>query len=75
MKMNPKRKFSRRQKRHTHRTAAGIEDAIAVVLDLQTDLACLAGRVSTALEILRSVRAGPYAYDPERPAGERPKRK
>lgn len=61
----------RRQKRHTHRTAAGLEDAVAVLMDIARDIEALSIRVSDALSILRSVRSGPHAYDPDRPAGLR----
>lgn len=60
-----------RQKRHTHRTAAGLEDAVAVLMDIARDLEALSIRISQALAILKSVRSGPHAYDPERPAGLR----
>jgi hypothetical protein len=58
-------------RRHTHRTAAGIEDALAVLLDTQQELEILRLRLDRALTILRDVRAGPHAYDPEKPAGLR----
>ena len=57
--------------RHTHRTAAGIEDALAVLIDVEMDLEALMLRTARAAEILRLVRAGPHEYDPERPAGLR----
>jgi hypothetical protein len=59
------------QKRHTHRTAAGLEDAIAVLLDVERDGDALLLRIKRALEILRSVRAGPHVYDPNSPSGLR----
>lgn len=62
-----------------HRTAAGVEDALAVNLDLvrqanemELELAAIRARAAQQAEILRLVREGPAAYDPERPAGRRP---
>ena len=55
-------------KRHTHRTAAGIEDAIAALLYAQQELNILNLRVDRALTILREVRSGPHAYNPDQPA-------
>ncbi len=64
--------------RHTIRTAAGIEDALAVNLDLsrcvqelELELGALRHRAGQQAEILRQVRGGPQSYDPERPAGKR----
>lgn len=59
------------QIRHTHRTAAGIEDATAVLLDITSELEILMLRVTSALDILRTMRAGPHSYNPDRPAGRR----
>ena len=58
-------------KRHTHRTAAGIEDALAVLIEIVMDFEALRLRAQRAMDILREVRAGPYAYDPEKPSGIR----
>jgi len=66
-----KKRVHTKQIRHTHRTAAGIEDATAVLLDAQTELEILALRVNRALGILRELREGPHAYEPDRPAGRR----
>lgn len=68
-----KRKRSKRaaQIRHAHRTAAGLEDALAVLLDVQIEVDILTNRVNRALTILREVRAGPHSYNPEQPAGLR----
>jgi hypothetical protein len=65
-----KRKQDTKQRRHTHCTAAGIEDAIAVILDIDTELEILELRIRRVHEILKLVRAGPHAYI-EKPAGER----
>ena len=61
--------------RHTHRTAAGLEDALAVALDLvreyeQSEVYAKA-RLQKLMEIIKQVRTGPHNYDPERPAGDR----
>ena len=83
------KKATEKQKRHTHQTAAGVEDALAVLNEIVLDLdtlrlraaqAGLSGDVILKLEaltrmtdyardILKKVRSGPYAYDPERPSG------
>jgi len=62
-----------------HRTAAGVEDALAVNLDLvrqanemELELGAMRARAAQQAEILKLVRQGPDAYDPERPAGRRP---
>lgn len=64
-----------KQIRHTHRTAAGLEDALAVAWDiiheLQAALIYADGRARRSIEILQDVRKGPHSYDPDKPAGER----
>jgi hypothetical protein len=60
-------------KRHTYRTSAGLEDATAVVIDVAMHQRAEAARLQQALEILRELREGPQNYDPDRPAGSRPK--
>lgn len=61
--------------RHTHRTAAGLEDALAVSTDIINELlrsqAYVITRVNSLSSILRETRPGPYAYNPERAAGMR----
>ncbi len=59
-------------KRHTYSTAAGLEDAIAVLIDIRTRRHAEDIRLSQATEILRQVRSGPQNYDQDRPAGKRP---
>jgi hypothetical protein len=66
-------------KRHTHCTAAGIEDAMAVTLDLvrqisdvELQLSALKQRAGQEIEILGIVRQSPHSYDPDRPCGKRP---
>ena len=58
-------------KRHTHRTSAGLEDAIAILMDISRDIGALLLRADRALEVVRKVREGPHSYDPETPAGLR----
>lgn len=60
------------RKRHTHRTEAGIEDALAVGIDLLIKQRADQARTEQLLDILRLVREGPHKYDPDRPAGKRP---
>lgn len=63
------------QLRHTHRTAAALEDALAVaydiILDQQRALQYAASRAEKLVDILQTARSGPHAYDPDRPAGLR----
>jgi len=63
--------YDKSDRRHTHSTTAGIEDALAVLLDVKQEIEILNLRVDKAVAILREVRVGPYAYDGERPAGLR----
>jgi hypothetical protein len=63
--------FMAEPKNHTHQTVAGVEDALAVLIDIALDLEALRLRTERAIEILKRVRSGPYAYDPEAPAGLR----
>lgn len=64
-------------KAHTYATAAGLEDATAVLLELlqrkQAEDAYTAARLEQVYKITGIIRQGPYAYDPDRPAGPRPK--
>ncbi len=60
------------KKRLPYATAAGVEDAIAVSLDVVRQFQEGKLRAEQMLEILRLVRGGPEGYDPERPAGKRP---
>lgn len=64
-------------KAHTYATAAGLEDATAVLLELlqrkQAEEAYTAARLNQLYEITGMIRKGPHAYDPDRPAGPRPK--
>ena len=70
---------SKRNRAHTYPTAAGLEDAISIVLDVQRDTTELEMQVEAARQrsdqligVLQKLREGPHAYDPERPAGRRP---
>jgi hypothetical protein len=67
------------RKAHTYSTAAGLEDALAVNLDLvrfanelELEAETLKRRAVQQAEILKMVRQGPHAYDEDRPAGKRP---
>ena len=67
-----------KQKRLPYNTAAGVEDGLAVGLDLlrnsaeaELELGALRQRAEKLMEILRAVRGGPENYDPEKPAGKR----
>jgi type IV secretory pathway TrbL component len=60
------------QKRHSHSTTAGLEDALAVTIDLLNKQKADQARTAQLLSILQQVREGPSAYDPDRPAGHRP---
>ncbi len=74
-------------KRHTYSTIAGIEDGTAVNIDTTKEvlllkeylrtgyqrLNAIEARLQDQLQILQITREGPYAYDPDRPAGRRPK--
>lgn len=72
-------KKDKKQIRHTHNTAAGLEDAIAVLLDvihvIRETLQYAEARIRKALEILKITRRGPHSYDAEKPAGPRRIRK
>jgi hypothetical protein len=66
-------------KRHTHRTSAGIEDAIAIALDyigyaddLEMEATAVRQRTEKLQSVLMVLREGPHAYDPDKPAGKRP---
>jgi hypothetical protein len=62
------------QRRHTHSTLAGLEDAIAIVLDLLLSQGLneyVRYSLNDLQEILSKIREGPNAYDIDRPAGER----
>lgn len=64
--------------RHTHSTNACFEDSLAVLIDVvmseQDQREYSKARLTQCLKILQEGRQGPHAYDPDRPAGERPKR-
>ena len=60
------------KKRLPYATAAGVEDGIAVCLDVVRQFQDGKLRAEQMLAILQQVRGGPENYDPERPAGPRP---
>lgn len=69
-----------RSRRLPYNTDAGIEDSLAVNMDLvraanelEVKAQALRLRAGQQAEILKLVRQGPEAYDPEKPAGRRPK--
>lgn len=63
------------QLRHSHRTAAALEDALAVAWDIiqeqERAINYTASRAEKLVAILQTARSGPHAYDPDRPAGLR----
>lgn len=65
-----------RQLRHTHNTAAALEDVIAIQWDiinaLGDTLEFARQRAQNAVEALQMARKGPHSYNPDRPAGKRP---
>lgn len=73
--MQRKRKQIKQPNRHTHSTAAGIEDALAVAWDiireLDTARTYTEARAKKLIEILKIIREGPRAYDQERASGQR----
>lgn len=73
-KITPKIKgLQEKQKRHTHRTAAALEDVIAVMMDIirviTEVLEYVKARAQSAQEMLREARRGPHSYDPDKPSG------
>ena len=67
-----------KSKVHTHSTVAAIEDAIAVDLDLAAHVAAISIELNAAQQrldwqigILRTIRQGPHAYNPDTPAQPR----
>lgn len=67
------------QKRHTHATIAGLEDALAVSLDIirenESSKKYTDARLSQLNGILQELRSGPNNYDQNKPAGRRPAKK
>ena len=65
----------KKQARHTHSTAAALEDALAVANELigtlEDALEYARQRATRITEILKQARQGPHAYDPEQPSGRR----
>ena len=58
--------------RHTYATAAGLEDATAVAIDLVIQHQAMSQRAEQLRDILGMVRQSPHAYNSDRPAGDRP---
>ncbi len=76
--LHPKQKRMQRvgkQLRHTHNTAAALEDVISIQWDIINTLAdtleFARQRAESAVEALKMARKGPHSYDPDRPAGRR----
>lgn len=65
--------------RHTYSTLAGIEDALAIALDilneLKVTLEYLTARMMQLQDVLKTLRSGPNSYNQNRPSGRRPKRR
>lgn len=59
------------RKRHTGATMAGLEDAMATLINIQYNREIDNHRLDIALNTLQMLRQGPYAYDPKRKSGER----
>lgn len=65
-------------RRLTHSQAAGLEDAMAVLIDvnrhveqLRTEADAMDRRLEKELNILQTLREGPHAYDADAPAGRK----
>jgi hypothetical protein len=65
------------RRRHTYPTTNGLEDSLAVTIDVLLDEQAhseyRAARIEQLRRILGEVREGPLAYDSERPADRRPR--
>jgi regulator of replication initiation timing len=59
------------RKRQTGPTVAGIEDAMAAIINVQVNRDVEQVRLDAALNYLQQIRQGPYAYKPDRAAGPR----
>lgn len=66
-------------RRHTHATTAGLEDALAIAIDAlheyEDSQRYTQARITQLKEVLGILRTGPDAYDEDRPAGKRQKRR
>lgn len=49
--------------RFTHRTVAGLEDALAVLIGAEIDADAMKARIKTAQRILGKTREGPESYE------------
>ena len=62
-------------KRYTLRTIAGLEDALAIAIDIIAENRIhqlyLESRIRQLHRALQELRAGPDNYDPDKPAGQR----
>jgi hypothetical protein len=50
------------RRRHTHRTIAGLEDALAVLIDTEIEAEAFQARLGTIHRILGKTREGPESY-------------
>lgn len=75
MLKRPQRGGAKKQTRHTHPTVAAIEDALAVqwdiIFELTEALKYAEGRARRTIDILKVLRKGPHAYDPEQQSGKK----
>jgi hypothetical protein len=63
------------KKEHTVSTSAGVMDSISCLLNAKSEAEVMNLWIDKASRILGVVNSGPRAYDPETPAGMRPKGK
>lgn len=65
------------KRKHTYPTANGIEDATAIaieaLLEEQAQGEYRAARIRQLHQVLTDLRAGPLAYDSEKPNGKKPR--
>ncbi len=59
------------RKRQTGPTMAGLEDAMATLINIQYNRDIDNHRLEAALNMLQKLRQGPYTYDPDTPTGDR----
>ncbi len=66
-------------KRHTHATAAGLEDALGIAIDVLEEYASsqryTEARLRQLHSALQKVREGPHAYQSDSPSNKRPNRR
>ncbi len=66
-------------KRHTHKTTAGLEDALAIALEVMRETQAMMDYLSERMDDLNGVildlRKGPDNYDPDRQSGNNPNKR